>query len=205
MIFTLLNAVLLYTDLMLANRSNQPLFMTTETASASAQTEAEAITNKYVGWAIGAGLIPVPLADLAAITGVQVKMLSEISKVYGVEFSENRGKSIVLSLIGGLGATSAAVGIVGSVAKLVPGLGSLFGIATLPIISGAITYAVGKTFTQHFESGGTFLTFDAEATKASFVNEFNYGKDKVIEIAKDADSKIDSLSDTIESKLNPSS
>ncbi len=179
--------------------------MTTETAPASAQTEAEAITNKYVGWAMGAGLIPFPLADLAAIIGIQVKMLSEISKAYGIEFSENRGKSIVGSLIGGLGATSIAVSIVGSVAKIVPGLGSLFGIATLPVVSGAITYAVGKTFTQHYESGGTFLTFDAEATKESFVKEYKSGKEKLTTIAKNADSKIDSLADSIESKLRPSS
>lgn len=179
--------------------------MTTETIEASDYTEAEAITNKYVSWAMGAGLIPVPIFDLAAIVGVQVKMLSEISKYYGKEFSENRVKSIVLSLVGGLGATAAATGIVASIAKSVPGLGSLFGFATLPLVSGAITYAVGKVFIQHFESGGTFLTFDAAATRAAFVTEFKLGKSKLVAMGGKLDSKVDALSDTIESKLRPSS
>lgn len=179
--------------------------MTTTLEEVSAQAQAETITNKYVTWAMGAGLIPVPLVDLAAIVGVQVKMLSEISKVYGVEFSENRGKSIVASLVGGLGATTAATGIVGSVAKIIPGIGSLLGIATLPVVSGAITYAVGKVFTQHFESGGTFLTFDCDGTRAAFVKEYQTGKTKLAEVADSIDSKLDNLSDKIEAKLGPSS
>ncbi len=178
--------------------------MTTTPEEVSVQAQAETITNKYVTWAMGAGLIPIPLVDLAAIVGVQVKMLSEISKVYGVEFSENRGKSIVASLVGGLGATTTAAGIAGSFAKLIPGVGSLFGIATLPVISSAITYAVGKVFVQHFESGGTFLTFDCEGTRDAFVQEFKTGKAKLGEVADSLDHKIDNLSDKIEAKLRPS-
>ncbi len=179
--------------------------MTTESIATSKQAEAETIANKYVAWSMGAGLIPVPLADLAAITGVQIKMLSEISKVYGVEFSENRCKSIVFSLLGGLGATAAAASVAGSFAKLIPGFGTLFGIATLPVLSGAITYAVGKVFVQHYESGGTFLTFDCAATRDAFVKEFETGKSKVVAIANKVDDKLDSFSDAAESKLRPSS
>ena len=30
------------------------------------------------------------------------------------------------------------------------------------VFAGASTFAVGKVFIEHFESGGTFLTFDPE-------------------------------------------
>tara|TARA_R110002020_G_scaffold207948_1_gene413520 strand:+ start:22 stop:588 length:567 start_codon:yes stop_codon:yes gene_type:complete len=176
--------------------------MTTETTAPSKLSEAEAITNHYVGWAMGAGLIPFPLADLAAITGVQLKMLKEISGVYGVEFSENRGKSIVLSLISSLGSTSLAVSIVGSVAKIVPGVGSFFSFATLPVVAGALTFATGKVFTQHFESGGTFLSFDASGAKNAFAREFQNGKECVKTTAGKVETKFKTTADKVESKID---
>lgn len=176
--------------------------MTTETTAPSPLAEAESITNHYVGWAMGAGLIPFPVADLAAITGVQLKMLKEISAVYDVEFSENRGKSIVLSLLSGLGSTSIAVSIVGSAAKVVPGAGSLLSFATLPVVAGALTYATGKVFIQHFESGGTFLTFDSMEAKQAFAQEFEKGKATLKQTAGKAESTFKRTADKVESKLD---
>ena len=46
----------------------------------------------------------------------------------------------------------------------------------MPVINGATTYAVGKVFTQHFESGGTFLTFDAAKVREYFETQFKEGK-----------------------------
>ena len=51
-------------------------------------------------WSGAAGLIPVPLVDIAAVGGVQLHMLRRLSEIYGVPFSENRGKSILTSLAG---------------------------------------------------------------------------------------------------------
>jgi hypothetical protein len=36
----------------------------------------------------------------------------------------------------------------------------------------ASTYAVGRVFIQHFESGGTFLDFDPDKVRAHFEAEF---------------------------------
>jgi hypothetical protein len=46
-------------------------------------------------WSGAAGLIPVPLVDVVAVGGVQLHMLRRLSEIYGVPFSENRGKSIL--------------------------------------------------------------------------------------------------------------
>ena len=37
------------------------------------------IVRNYMWWSMGAGLIPVPLVDMAAVTGVQLKMVADIS------------------------------------------------------------------------------------------------------------------------------
>lgn len=164
--------------------------MSTATLSVSKQSQAEEIVNNYIPWSMGAGLIPVPLADVAALTGIQVKMLADLSKHYGVEFSENRGKSIVLSLLGSLGTTTLALGTVGSIVKAIPGIGTWVGAVTLPVFGAAVTYAIGKVFIQHFESGGTFLNFDGMKAKKAFAETFEEGKKEATAMGKKVDTKL---------------
>jgi len=153
----------------------------TTTAIAPTPTEAGAskIVNRYMLWSMGAGLVPIPLVDFAAIVAVQLKMLSELAKYYSVEFSEERGKSIVSSLVGGVAADSIAHGTVGSILKSIPGAGTLFGMVAMPLSAGATTYAVGKVFTQHFASGGTFLNFNPDEVRDYFEEKVREGKDVV--------------------------
>ena len=164
--------------------------MTETQPAASNQVRAEAIINKYLPWSMGAGLLPIPIADAALVVGIQVKMLAEISQVYSVEFSENAGKAVIASLIGGVGSTAVAAGTFGSVIKGIPGFGAILGAATLPLISGATTYAIGKVFTQHFESGGTFLTFNSVEAKKVFDEKFVEGKTRITTLARAVDAKI---------------
>jgi uncharacterized protein (DUF697 family) len=130
----------------------------------SKTAEAEHIVNNYMGWSVGAGMIPVPLVDLAAIGGVQLKMLDDLSKLYGVKFSSNAAKSVIGALVGSggsviLGAPAA------SLMKVIPVIGPLAALLTEPALAAGATYALGKVFIQHFESGGTFLDFNPESVR----------------------------------------
>ena len=138
--------------------------------------EANAIIKSNLFWSMGAGLVPVPFLDIAGIAGVQIKMLFELSKLYGVKFSENRVKSVLASLIGSAGTGGIATGAVASLIKVVPVVGTFGGVLALPVVAGASTYAVGKVFVQHFESGGTFLDFDPAKTKQYFAEQFKEGQ-----------------------------
>jgi len=71
------------------------------TVSENEQKALKTVKN-YMWWSMGAGLIPVPFVDLVAVSGVQLKMLAEISKIYGVQFQESRGKAVIGSLIGSI-------------------------------------------------------------------------------------------------------
>jgi uncharacterized protein (DUF697 family) len=134
------------------------------------------VVKKYMLWSLGAGLIPVPLLDIATVTGVQLKMISEISKVYGVEFKENRAKNIISALFTSVSANTFAYGTVGSAIKSIPLVGTLVGSVTMPFFSGAFAYALGTVFINHFENGGTFLDFDTEKMKTHFGEMFRKGK-----------------------------
>ena len=124
---------------------------------------ASKLVDRFSLWSGAAGLIPVPLVDIAAVGGVQLQMLRRLSEIYGVPFSDNRGKSIIASLAGSVipasTATTTAMGIA-SALKAIPGVGTVIAALTMPVFSAGATYVIGKVFIQHFASGGTLLDFN---------------------------------------------
>jgi uncharacterized protein (DUF697 family) len=110
-------------------------------------------------WSGAAGLIPVPLVDMAAVGGVQLHMLRRLSQIYGVPFSENRGKSILTSLAGAVIPASTAT-TTANLMKSLPVIGTAIGALTMPVVSAGATWVIGKVFIQHFASGGTLLDFN---------------------------------------------
>jgi len=132
--------------------------------------------RKYMWWSMGAGLIPVPFVDWGAVSGVQVKMVADVSKVYGVPFSENCGKAVIGSLLGFVLPHVMACGMLGSLLKAIPVVGVLAGAPAMAIYCGAAEWALGKTFIQHFESGGTFLDFKPEEVREYFKSQFEEGQ-----------------------------
>lgn len=138
--------------------------------------EANSIVTKYSAFAFGGGVIPFPLMDVVAVSGIQLKMLGDLAKTYEIEFLENWGKSAISAVIGGAGPHALAAGVVGSLVKAIPVFGSTIGFATMPVLSAAATYAVGKVFIQHFESGGTFIDFDVASARVLFREQFDVAK-----------------------------
>ena len=130
-------------------------------------------------YASGAGLIPVPLADLAAIGGLQLKLLADLAHTYGVEFSKTQAQAIVTSLVGSIGGTVLACSAMGSLAKFLPGLGSVLSVTTLPVAAGAITYAIGHLAIDHFETGGTLRDFDLDVAESAFARRWQEAKTTV--------------------------
>lgn len=125
--------------------------------------QASQLVDRFSLWAGAAGLVPLPLIDVAVVGGVQLQMLRKLSEIYGVPFSENMGKSVLASLAGAVipasTATTTAMGV-GSMVKGLPGLGTMVGALTMPVFSAGATYVIGKVFIQHFASGGTLLDFN---------------------------------------------
>lgn len=147
----------------------------------SPEKEAQKLTKRFVLWSMGGSLIPVTFLDIAAVIGAQIQLINKMSKIYDVPFQENRIKSIIGSLIGSLGLVPSGAILFGSLVKFIPGIGSLISAASLPIVVGGITYATGKVFIAHFESGGDLLDFNPEKAKKIYKKFFKEGQD----VAKD--------------------
>lgn len=147
------------------------------------------LVKRYMLWTLGAGAIPIPFVDFAAVTGVQIKMLKDLSEHYGIPFKEDAGKSITASLLGGISASTLKASIFGSLLKAVPVAGSILGAASMSLFSAAACYAIGKVFIQHFEAGGTFLDMDPEKVKEYFKEQFAEGKEVAQDLADKKSSK----------------
>jgi len=137
---------------------------------------ANAIVKKNMYCAIGAGCVPVPLADLVGVTTFQVVMIKQLSNLYGVKFSEHVARNLVVALLGTLSTRLITAGVVGSIFKFIPGFGAVLGgLLAVPAVAGAVTYAVGKVFVKHFEEGGTLLDLNVEKVRSFFAEQYKSG------------------------------
>jgi len=143
-------------------------------------SHANTIVKNHIIWSMGAGFIPVPIADLFAVTAIQLDMIRQLSNLYDVDFKETSGKAIITSLSGASVARMGARAI-----KFIPGVGSVLGGVTLAVLSGASTYALGEVFKSHFDNGGTFLDFDISRIKRMYDESFEKGKTVAKDIHKE--------------------
>ena len=149
------------------------------------QKKADKIIRNHIAWSMGAGLIPIPIADIFAVSAVQLDMVKQLANAYDIDFEETQGKALITSLVG----TSIARVMASTAAKLIPGFGTVIGGAAMVTLSGASTYAIGEVFREHFNTGGTFLDFDTERLKKYYSEKFEKGKEVAEQIKQEEEEK----------------
>jgi len=145
---------------------------------------ADGIVKNHIIISMTIGLVPAPLFDLAGLTATQVSMLGRLSTHYDVPFDDTDIKSLLTSLVSGSIPVLTVLGL-SSALKLIPGIGTLVGSASVSVMAGTMTYAVGRVFTAHFKSGGTLDDFDPKQAQAFFKSEFKAGKEYVNELREE--------------------
>ncbi len=134
--------------------------------------QAQKLVRKHMLAGMVMSAIPVPLLDVATLTSTQLHLLNQLSQHYAVNFDKKLAKAKLLSLLSSTLPTTTIMGL-SSLTKLVPGIGTLGGGASLSVLTGATIYATGSLFIRHFEEGGTLETFDDQQHKAAFRQAFN--------------------------------
>jgi len=148
------------------------------------EKEIDNLIKKHIIFSMTAGAIPIPLADIVAVTAIQLDMIKEIAEIYSVDYDKNKGKSLASSLAG---ASFARFGA--SIIKAIPGVGTIVGLGTQVILSGASTYALGKIFDSHFLEEGDLFNFDTDSVKSTYNDLLKKGKDVAKGIKKDLKSE----------------
>jgi len=146
---------------------------------------AELVIKNHMIWSMGAGFIPIPLLDFAAISYIQLDMIRQLAKIHEVDFKESEGKAIITSLTSaGLAKAGAARAV-----KFIPIIGSYLGGVATAVLSGASTYAIGEAFKRHFDKGGTFLDIDLNSLKKMYMDKFEKGKEIAEDFSKEQKEK----------------
>lgn len=135
------------------------------------QAKASEVIKNHVGFSLGAALIPMPGADLLAVSAVQLNMLRSLAKIYGVGFMDTLGKNIISAVAGGSAARLGA-----SLVKAIPGVGTIVGELSMPVLSGASTYALGRVVASHFQKGGSLDDLDLKNARKNYQSEMENGK-----------------------------
>ena len=140
------------------------------------------IIRDHVVWSMAAGLVPVPIADMAAVSAVQLDMLSKLATTYGVKFSLLDAKAILSALVGG-----GAARIGANLLKLIPGAGTIIGGMSMSIASGASTYAVGQVAVNQFASGQDLGSLSMDKARELYEQAFKKGEQVAKDMQSDAD------------------
>lgn len=132
--------------------------------------DATEIVRRHALYAAGAGLIPLPIVDFAAVSALALKMTAEIAAVYSVDFSADLARPIIASIIGSYAATRVGHAAGVTLVKAVPVIGPIVGSLSMPAFAAGVTWAIGKVFIMQFSSGGTFLDLDPERLRTFFAS-----------------------------------
>ena len=87
---------------------------------------------------MGTALVPIPVLDVAAAIANIWTMYVRINKEVNIPFAQNAMKSIALGMVTNIGVGIAGGMVVGTLAKMIPGLGTIGG----AVVMGSTVYAV---------------------------------------------------------------
>jgi uncharacterized protein (DUF697 family) len=119
--------------------------------AAQRRTLARKIVDRHRNYAVLGGLVPLPVANIASVTAVNLRMVKQLSELYGAPFQRDRTRSFIVGLIGGAVPTGVGAAASSTLMWIVPG-GLLWGLGASALTAGALTRCIGLVFIESFES-----------------------------------------------------
>jgi len=136
------------------------------------ETRAMKIVKTWSQWSVAAGIVPVPLMDIALVSGIQVKMIYDLCQVYNIPFEKKSALAVASGLVGGSFSAGVARTIGEMALKSIPYVEQVL----QPTLAFATTYSMGYVFVKHFENSGTLMNFDASKMNIYFHEQFEKSK-----------------------------
>jgi uncharacterized protein (DUF697 family) len=159
----------------MSDPTNESETGTTLVETSETTRNADALVKTFaVGSAI-IGAIPVAPVVMVLLLALNLTMLYRLSQLYGVTPNKDLGKAAIYSFIAACGAGAIGGRVKFGLSTVLPFAGQFIRGVTVPLFAAGLTYGVGKLFTQHFASGGTFLNFKPEEVREHFYAEFQNG------------------------------
>ena len=112
---------------------------------------ARRIVDRHKNYAAMGGLVPLPTANIASVTAVNLRMVRQLSELYGVPFQRDRTRSLIIALIAGAVPTGAGLAASSTLMWIVPG-GLVWGLGAAALTAGALTRGIGLVFIESYEA-----------------------------------------------------
>jgi uncharacterized protein (DUF697 family) len=119
--------------------------------AARRRTLARRIVDRHKNYAAMGGLLPLPAANIASVTAVNLRMVKQLSELYGVPFQRDRTRSLIIALIAGAVPTGAGLAASSTLMWIIPG-GLVWGLGAAALTAGALTRGIGLVFVDSFEA-----------------------------------------------------
>jgi len=119
--------------------------------AARRRARARSIVERHKAFAAVGGLFPLPIVNVAGVTAVILRMVKQLSDLYGVPFERDRTRSLIVGLVGGAVPTGLGTATASTLAFVLPAH-ALVGLGVSAISAGALTRGIGLVFLDHFES-----------------------------------------------------
>ena len=142
--------------------------------------QARKIVRHHAALCAAASMIPLPVAGSIAVTGVQLDMLGDISRLYGVPFSHDAGRALVAAAAGGvlnyyLAQNPITRAVRDFLNATVPWIALPLRLFTGPLLMAGYTTLLGQSFIRHSERGGSYLDFDWSAFRRELTAKLGIG------------------------------
>jgi uncharacterized protein (DUF697 family) len=140
------------------------------------QRRVEAIIRHSAYGATALGIVPIQGVDFVGVTAIQLNLVRQLSKLYGVPFKEGLARKLIAAVVGGA-VPAVLASPVSSVLRKIPLIGLPLCVATSPALNGWSTYAVGQMFAKHFMRGGSFEKINAATMKRDFTQAYSNARE----------------------------
>jgi uncharacterized protein (DUF697 family) len=110
------------------------------------------IVERHRTYAAVGGLVPLPVANIASVTAVNLRMVQQLSALYQVPFQRDRARAAIVSLVGGAAPSGFGLATSSALMWIIPG-GLFVGLGVSALSAGALTRAIGQVFAESFENG----------------------------------------------------
>ena len=116
--------------------------------------KARKVVRRTVLEASGIGAVPLPdgISDALLLVPLQIKMIAQITAVFGFSLDKAIVTSVLSATVGAGGATVLGKTVVASLLKLIPGAGQIVGGLISGATAGILTSALGEAYIRLMEA-----------------------------------------------------
>jgi hypothetical protein len=123
--------------------------------------QAKHLVREHMLLSAGSALIPEPILCTTAVTASHLRMLDELSRLYQKPFNPKVVEVLLVAATGGA-LTYCVLSqpfVRRALAALAPVILPIWFLGG-SVLAGTLTHLMGQAFIKHYESGGTYRTFD---------------------------------------------